>query len=68
MKDHWKKRMDWGESYNKCVLKKNNNKIAFKSEKRTSGVWETQGNAKSPSFVKNQSWELALMTSITTAN
>lgn len=30
--------MDWAESYNKCVLKNNNNKIAFKSEKRTSGV------------------------------
>ncbi len=26
-----KKRMDWAESYNKCVLKNNNNKIAFKS-------------------------------------
>lgn len=40
MKDQKKKekRMDWAESYNKCVLKNNNNKIAFKSEKRTSGV------------------------------
>lgn len=67
MKDQ-KKRMDWAESYNKCVLKNNNNKIAFKSEKRTSGVWETLGNAKSPSFVENQSCELAMMTSITTVN